>query len=418
MGQAIEPLYSSVPEVVRFLKSRRLDKEKKIENIQIPQVSVEPSALKIDLRWHTEHKSGMMDLKKFRSRTEMNRIAVVIGISRYRKGISRIPGACRDAKDMATFLESPRGGSFERVVFLSNDEASTKRISQALLEIKEYNWDQLVFYFAGHSDESGILAHDGQILYRHLAKFLQQVQADYKLLFLDSCHSEQFIRTLSEGIIKISSADPSWRYLVDLVRGIPGVRAITSTDRHQLASDDISFTQVILKTSEKLCSELPQGTISAKQVFEDASRVLLDFQGDTYQKPQSLGSLMDYPFVVSDYFHPFGEIYSSQRVIPISTRFPRKVLIPLKMKIVNRRHLPTNIQVTCGRDVIYETSVLPAFSDWLFDLPLRLNLPNLLMNFCSLRVRGFDEKNRAICDDKVEIDINALLGASMGAVGF
>lgn len=54
---------------------------------------------------------------------------------------------------------------------------------------------QFVFYYSGHSDESGLLLAGRRVDYKELRRQVQQVPADVRIAVLDSCASGAFTRT-------------------------------------------------------------------------------------------------------------------------------------------------------------------------------------------------------------------------------
>jgi len=61
-------------------------------------------------------------------------------------------------------------------------------------EIKTSERAEFIFYYSGHSDETGLLLKDGKYSYKDLRAEINAVGADIKIAILDSCQSGAFTR--------------------------------------------------------------------------------------------------------------------------------------------------------------------------------------------------------------------------------
>lgn len=94
-------------------------------------------------------------------RADIGLSAILIGVSRYQFGdqdldgnrISNLKHASDDAEAMRDFLRSPEGGGFrdDRIVFLSDEQATKANVLQALTRLKQTKPDDFfVIYIAAH----------------------------------------------------------------------------------------------------------------------------------------------------------------------------------------------------------------------------------------------------------------------------
>jgi len=79
---------------------------------------------------------------------------------------------------------------------------SKQQLLYALAELKtviQQNHDtservEFIFYYSGHSDETGLLLQDGKVPYSTLHKSINEIGSDVKIAILDSCQSGAFTR--------------------------------------------------------------------------------------------------------------------------------------------------------------------------------------------------------------------------------
>ena len=139
-----------------------------------------------------------------------NRFAVVVGISKYKLrgkwGLTNLRYAARDAAALANYLRTPKGGRFDHVSLLTDEQATTRNIKIALREkLRGVQPDDLVLvYWSGHggpdpheTDKLYLITHDTDP--EHLpstsysmAEFktdMASLRAKRVLVLADTCHS-------------------------------------------------------------------------------------------------------------------------------------------------------------------------------------------------------------------------------------
>jgi uncharacterized caspase-like protein len=138
------------------------------------------------------------------------RWAVIVGVSDYKFrgkwGLENLRYAARDAQALAAFLQSEKGGRFDRVTVLTDQEATTQKVKAALREqLRGVQKDDfVVIAWSGHGSPD---PHERSRLYlvtydadpEHLASTaysmtelredVAKLQADRVLVVADTCHS-------------------------------------------------------------------------------------------------------------------------------------------------------------------------------------------------------------------------------------
>lgn len=161
---------------------------------------------------------GILSPRQYFENHEIQRYAVVIGISDYKDpGIADLEYADADAQVFYDFLTSPAGGDFkkEHVLLLKNEQATLKNVTLAITNFlkKTNDPDFVIIFMACHGepepDRPGnlyLLMHDSEPgSLSATAYHMEDVNADMKryvsakrlVLFADACHSSG----LGEGII-------------------------------------------------------------------------------------------------------------------------------------------------------------------------------------------------------------------------
>ncbi len=108
--------------------------------------------------------------------------------------------AADDAKNVAMVLEDLGGISPKRRILLMDPEK--EEFSQALDRIKLWLSEEntpgirkeFFFYYSGHSDENGLLLYDRAVGYQELKARIKALNADVKIVILDSCQSGALTR--------------------------------------------------------------------------------------------------------------------------------------------------------------------------------------------------------------------------------
>ena len=139
-----------------------------------------------------------------------NRFAVLIGLSRYKFrgkwGLSNLRYAAADAEALAAYLRSDRGGRFDHVVLLTDEQATTRNIKIALREkLRGAQKDDLVVIsWSGHGGPDPqemkklyLITHDTDPAHMASTAYgmdefkrdVSRLEARRVLILADTCHS-------------------------------------------------------------------------------------------------------------------------------------------------------------------------------------------------------------------------------------
>lgn len=187
---------------------------------------------------------------------DIQRWAIVVGISTYQSERLTLKYADRDAEDFATLLQTPLGGNFapDHVEKLVNDEATTFAITRALRSFlkKPSREDVVIIYFACHGAPDPdrpanlyLLTHDtdpddiaGTALpMREIDLALREnLLAERVVVLADTCHSAG----LGGGVGRRNTADNAGAFntylqAVSQTRG--GVALLTSAEANETAQE-------------------------------------------------------------------------------------------------------------------------------------------------------------------------------------
>lgn len=226
------------------------------------------------------------------------RWAVIVGVSTYRHlpRQSWLDSAAEDARAVADFLRSPRGGEIpeSQLRLLINEQATTREIRLALdFLIKNVRpGDVATIFFAGHgqvqqfgSAEIGyLLPHDSDpAVLNTTALPMDEVEryVDYHLaqaaqvvLVTDACHSGSLLSTGLEVARKRQSVND---HLQEIGQR-DGVLNITACRRDEVAVEDPRLgghgvlTYTLLRALNGAGSSSPQGIVRAQELLEYVTR--------------------------------------------------------------------------------------------------------------------------------------------------
>jgi len=184
---------------------------------------------------------GILPPKKYFEANNIQRFAVVIGISDYKDPkIPDLKYADKDAQSFYDFITSPEGGDFNKdnVLLLKNEQATLKNVKLALTNFlkKAIDTDYVVIFMACHGepepDRPGnlyLLTHDSELASLSATAYhMENVNADMKryilakrLIFLaDACHSagltagsagtRGFSNTINIALSELKSTREGW----------------------------------------------------------------------------------------------------------------------------------------------------------------------------------------------------------------
>lgn len=173
---------------------------------------------------------------------EIKRFIIAVGANNGGSGRPKLKYAVSDASAFID-LFTKIGGVYRKDchplynpdsrIFYSTMNNVKSKIIQAK---KTYRKTELIFYYSGHSDESGILLGNNKVTYKTIKSILNLIPADVKITILDSCSSGAFTRT------KGGQMKPS--FLFDSSYDMKGNAIMTSS-----SSDEVSQESEKIKGS-------------------------------------------------------------------------------------------------------------------------------------------------------------------------
>lgn len=142
----------------------------------------------------------------------MAKIALLIGISEYGEGLSRLPGTQEDISTLHRVLQSPHIGGFDQVDLLPNPDRTQMESAIETLFTENRDRDDLVLlYFSGHGvradDDNGTLYFANRITEKNaqgriristampataLQGYMRQSRSKRQVVILDCCFSGAF----------------------------------------------------------------------------------------------------------------------------------------------------------------------------------------------------------------------------------
>lgn len=184
----------------------------------------------------------------------INKWAVIVGISEYKYQLWNLNYAHRDAEELYKLLKSKNGGNFQEknICKLINQQATTKNIRIALFDFlqKPAREDLVFIFFACHGTPDPnrpqnlyLLTHDTdpesisgtglpmEEIYRSLNNTLL---ADKVIVLADTCHSgglRRSTRSIEDNSELIN------RYFQDLSQSLGGIASLTSAEAREVARE-------------------------------------------------------------------------------------------------------------------------------------------------------------------------------------
>ena len=181
--------------------------------------------------------------------------------------------AVSDAKSLSRVFTGMGGIAGEDNVLLV--EPSVREINRQLDNLgrlssqarRNSQRTELVFYYSGHSDEDGILLNRERYGYRELRERINSVQADMRIVILDSCSSGAITR--AKGGVKTQP------FLFDSSVSVEGYAFLTSSsaDEASQESDIIEssyFTHSLLAGLRGAADSVGDGRVTLNELYRFA----------------------------------------------------------------------------------------------------------------------------------------------------
>lgn len=169
------------------------------------------------------------------ARGEVRRFVVVVGANDGGEGRAVLRYAVDDAKSFAKVLGELGGAKPRDRIVLENPTTDDlvwnvgEMIDRANAAKRAGAHVQFIFYYSGHSDESGLLLGKERFAYKDLRALIDRGTADVRVAVLDSCASGAFTR--SKGGRKRPP------FLVGEVTDVQGHAFLTSSSQDEVAQE-------------------------------------------------------------------------------------------------------------------------------------------------------------------------------------
>jgi len=185
----------------------------------------------------------------------------------------RLRYAGTDAQSMARILQQFGGlGTDNAKLLLEPDvrqlESELERVKVRVSEAKAVGKrTELIVYYSGHADESGLLLSGARLSYQRLRDAIDQVPADVRVAILDSCHAGSFVRL--KGGRRIAP------FLVDASSAVKGYAFLTSSSATEAAqeSDGLRssyFTFALLSALRGAADTSRDGRVTLTEAYQFA----------------------------------------------------------------------------------------------------------------------------------------------------
>jgi hypothetical protein len=203
----------------------------------------------------------------------IERYALLVGSNVGGKSTANLRYATNDARRMSEILVRIGGTPEENMMLLVNPERESLANGLAFMGAKIRKSRnpgasrQFVFYYSGHSDERGLLLYGEYFDYGELRDALASLEAEVRVVILDSCSSGSFTRDKGGTM-----APP---FLMDESTSVEGHAYITSSSAEELSqeSDKIEssfFTHFLLNGLRGAADSNGDGKVTLNEAYEYA----------------------------------------------------------------------------------------------------------------------------------------------------
>jgi len=232
---------------------------------------------------------GAQDSAAALAQPAFRRIALVVGANAGGEGRPRLKYAASDARSFASVLTELGGVRKEDLTLLVDPSlsefrgAAVRAKSAAEQAAVSGQRCEMVLFYSGHSDESGLLLGRERLPYEVLRSDIEQIPAAVRVAILDSCSSGSLTRA------KGGAARPA--FLFDASTDMEGHMYITSSSADEAAqeSDRIGgsfFTHYLVSALRGAADTRGQGRVTLNEAYAFAFRETLASTENTQYGPQ------------------------------------------------------------------------------------------------------------------------------------
>jgi uncharacterized caspase-like protein len=249
-----------------------------------------------DLNRPEESSRGLQVALPISEAVNIERWAVVIGISDHKHKSLNLKYAARDAEEFYNLLISPVGGSFEpdHVVKLIDQQATTDNINEALriFLAKPGKDDLLIFYCACHGSpdfnssnakDVYLITHDTDpnkiavkgLPMKHINDALKATRPKRIVVFADTCYSAAIAGDDDRRDLQQPNGQINNYYKEELSTAKEGIALLTSSEANQTSQENEKwggghgvFTYYLLKGLEGDADSNKNGLVTVGELFE------------------------------------------------------------------------------------------------------------------------------------------------------
>lgn len=230
--------------------------------------------------------------KKTPQEASLRRYALVIGANQGGTGRQPLKYAGTDAKAFARVMTEMGGVAPEDQTLLLDPtragidsalEALGSRIKKAGATARR---SEVILYYSGHSDETGIMLGKERWNYPEIRRALEGLSTDVRIAILDSCASGALIRT--KGGVQRPP------FLMDASSSVKGYAFLTSSAEDEAAQESERlkgsfFTQALVAGLRGAADSTRDGKVTLHEAYQFAFHNTLDQTRQTAAGPQHPG---------------------------------------------------------------------------------------------------------------------------------
>lgn len=219
----------------------------------------------------------------------VRRFALVAGANDGGRARSMLRYAATDAKSISSVLTQLGGVAARDLVFIEEPkpaelDKAMEALSRTLVSARESSGRlEVLFYYSGHSDETGLLLGEARYSYDELRRRLETLPAEVRIAIVDSCASGALTR--SKGGV---SRPP---FLVDASTQLKGHAFLTSASIDEAAQESERlkasvFTHALVSGLRGAADTSRDGRVTLAEAYQFAFSETLARTASTRSGPQ------------------------------------------------------------------------------------------------------------------------------------